>query len=89
MEAGQHIFDVLASKRCFKAECISYAWVRTQHPKMAARLDAQAREIIEAVTPEDYVKSFKSTILRMFRVGGNARKDWGQFREKLPTNWFA
>ena len=89
MDAGQHVFDVLASTRCFKAECISYSWVRTQHPELAAQHDAQAQQIIEAITPEDYVKSFKSAIMRMFKVGGNARKDWGQFREKLPTKFYA
>jgi hypothetical protein len=89
MEAGQHIFDVLASKRCYTDECISYAWARKNDPERAAKDDAKAREIIDAITPEDYVKSFKATILRMFRVGGNARKDWGQFRESLPSKWFA
>jgi hypothetical protein len=89
MDAGQHIFDVLASKRCYAAECISYAWARKHDPELAARDDAQAREIIDAVTPEDFVKSFKATVLRMFRIGGNARKDWGQFRESLPSKWYA
>lgn len=89
MDAGQHVFDVLASKRCYAADCISYAWARKNNPELAARDDAQAREIIEAVTPEDFVKSFKDTVLRTFRVGGNARKDWGQFREKLPSNWIS
>ena len=89
MEAGQHIFDVLASKRCYAANCISDSWQRREYPKRAASLDAKRDEIINAITPEDYVKSFKSAIMRMFKVGGNARKDWGQFREKLPTNWFA
>lgn len=89
MNAGQHIFDVLASKRCYAAECIMSIWERKNYPERVAAQDAMRDEIIEAVTPEDYVKSFKSAILRMFRVGGNARKDWGQFRETLPNKWVA
>jgi hypothetical protein len=89
MDAGQHIFDVLASTRCFKADCIIPAWERKNKTKWAAQNDAQAQQIIEAVTPEDYVKSFKSAIMRMFKIGGNARKDVGQFREKLPTKFYA
>lgn len=89
MEAGQHIFDVLASKRCYAAGCITAAWARTQHPQIAAAHSAECDEIIEAVTPEDFVKSFKSAILRMFNLTGSARKDWGQFRESLPRKWVA
>lgn len=87
MNAGQHIFDVLASKRCYAAGCITNAWDRTKRPELAARFDAERDEIVRAVTPEDYVKSFKSSILRMFNLTGSARKDWGQFRESLPRKW--
>jgi hypothetical protein len=89
MDAGQHIFDVLASKRCYAAGCITASWERIKYPERAASLDGKRNEIIEAVTPEDYVKSFKSAILRMFNLTGSARKDWGQFRESLPTKWYA
>jgi hypothetical protein len=61
----------------------------SEHAVKIAEKQAQQRQIIEDVTPEDFRKSFVNKLLSLFNIKqGTARTAWGQFQKTLPRKFY-
>ena len=86
LEAGQGVFDVLASKRAYAEDLFDYAHRR--NPEMQQQIADRKRQIISDITPEDFSKSLHNKLLSLFNLKkGSDRKAWGQFQPTLPNNY--
>ena len=85
LDAGQGVFDVLASKRVYAEDCF-YNRFRSKEGQEQA-LD-QLKQIVNDITPEDFSKSLHNKLLSLFNLKkGSDRKAWGQFQATLPRNF--
>lgn len=83
LDAGQGVFDVLASKRAYAADCF-YSRYRSNNDV----LKQQQQQIVNDITPEDFSKSLHNKLLSLFNLKkGSDRKAWGQFQATLPTKF--
>jgi hypothetical protein len=95
MNAGQDVFNVLASQRLYKAtpRLLGYlsTWQKTPAEIQALQQERrmQQQPIIDSITHEDLTKSFTALLLKLFNIKvGSDLKDWGQFPNKLPNKWY-
>ena len=86
LNAGQGVFDVLASKRAWVEDVVRTYYRAT--PEQQQEFEAKRRKIIEEITPEDFSKSLHNKLLSMFDLKkGSERKAWGQFQPSLPRKF--
>jgi len=84
MAAGQAVLDILINRRMYDADAY-VGWHLKNNAAITAAKEAQQRQIIEDVTPEDFRKSLLNKLLSIFNLKqGNARTPWGQFQKTLP-----
>lgn len=93
MEAGQDVFNVLASQRAYKEGRIKWIskWQKTQEEidELYRIQRLEHSEVINGISGEDFNRSFVNMLLNLFHLKeGTDYKDWGQFRDTLPYKWF-
>ena len=86
LDAGQGVFDVLASKRAYAEGLFDY--VNRRNPDLQQQIADKKRQIINDITPEDFSKSLHNKLLSLFNLKqGSDRKAWGQFQPSLPRKF--
>jgi len=93
MNAGQDVFNVLASRRVYNAQLFGWisAWNKSQAEIRALEQERFMKQqpFIDSITHEDLTKSFTTLLLKFFNIKvGSDLKDWGQFPNKLPNKWY-
>ncbi len=85
LNAGQGVFDILASKRMWGENCFYHRFKSKEAQEEALK---QQIQIINSVTPEDLSKSLHNKLLSLFNLKkGSDRKAWGQFQPSLPRKY--
>jgi hypothetical protein len=86
LNAGQGVFDVLASKRAYNENAFRYY---RANPEEERKVKAQQQQIVNDITLEDFSKSLHNKLLSLFNLKkGSDRKPWGQFQTSLPRKFF-
>lgn len=86
LNAGQGLFDILASKRAWIEGAVRVYYRAT--PEQLREFEDKRRKIIEEITPEDFRKSLHNKLLSIFNLKkGSDRKAWGQFQPSLPRRF--
>lgn len=94
--AAQDVMNILASKRCYKEDVIGDTlWASASptyvanHAAKEARIRPIRDKILDAITPEEFGKSYMARLLDVFGAKPTGKKDVGQFPMTLPLKWVA
>lgn len=86
LDAGQGLFDILASKRAWIEDVVRVYYRATA--EQLQEFEDKRRQIVNSITPEDFSKSLHNKLLSLFNLKkGSDRKAWGQFQPSLPRKF--